>query len=129
MCQRAVRATPQVIARVMYVFRKEGKVMRTRKIRVKMSHAPAPVEITATFVNPGEWFKKRWIVGVGAGFDCIWYVVEGDYEGDVLDNLVDSQWGHIVKTECDHDNTDDCILAGNFGEHVDFDDIRVLERV
>ena len=102
---------------------------RTRKIRVKLPGNPAPTERTATFVNPGEWFKKRWLVGVGVGFSCLFYVVEGDHEQDVLDELVDSDWGHIVKTDCEHDNDEECTFAGNYGEHVDFDDIRVLERI
>ena len=108
---------------------------RTRKIRVKLPGYPAPTEITATFVNPGEWFKKRWLVGVGAGFLCLFYVIEGDCEQDVLDELTDSEWGHIVKTECKHEELEidgylaGCTFAGNYGEHVDFDDIRVLERL
>ncbi len=108
---------------------------RTRKLRVKLPGYSATTKITATFVNPGEWFKKRWLVGVGAGFSCLFYIIEGDCEQDVLDVLVDSEWGHIVKTDCDHDepagplDTNDCTFAGNYSEHVDFDDIRVLERI
>ena len=102
---------------------------RTRKLRLKLSGYSAPTEITATFVNPGEWFGKRWLVGVGVGFSCLFYIIEGGGEDDILDTLVDSEWGHIVKTECEHDSNEDCTFAGNYCEHVDFDDIRVLERL
>ena len=102
---------------------------RTRKLTIRMYDTSEPEVISVTFVNPGDWFHKRWLVGVGAGFSCLFYIVEGDCEQDVLDALVDSEWGHIVKTECEHDNLDDCTLAGNFGEHVDLDDIRVLRRL
>lgn len=130
---------------------------RTRKIKLTLPGRFEPTEEIVTFVNPGEWFKKRWLVGVGAGFSCIFYVVEGGCEQDVIDNLVDSDWGHILKTEekceaCrqvykdypDQDkeplDPDDehlqelwnectCSFAGNYSERVDLDDIQVLQRI
>ena len=102
---------------------------KTRKVRIKFGGNPAPVEISATFVNPGEWFKKRWLIGVGAGFSCLFYIVEADCESDAIDALTDSDWGHIIKTDCEHDNPDNCTYAGNYGDHVDLNDIRVLERI
>jgi len=96
---------------------------RTRKLKCDEG------TITVTFVNPGQWFKRRWLVGVGAGFSCLFYIIEADTDQDALDELVDSEWGHIVKSECDHEDKEDCIYAGNYGDHVDFDDIRVLRRL
>ncbi len=102
---------------------------RTRKTRIKTSVDPAPVERTVTFINPGEWFKKRWLIGVGAGFFCLFYIVEADNESDAIDALTDSDWGPILKTDCDHEDLENCTYAGNYGDHIDLDDIRILERL
>jgi len=108
---------------------------RTRKIRVKLPGNPAPTEILATFVNPGGWFKQRWLVGVGCGISCLFYIVEAGSEGDAIDELVDSDWGHILKTDeqcegCLSQDDDSCVcsFAGNFGERVDLDDVRILDN-
>ena len=102
---------------------------RTRHLNIDLHGNGQLSRELVTFVNPGEWFKKRWLISVGAGFFCLFYIAEWDCEQDVLDALVDSNWGHIVKSECDHENTDDCTFAGNYGEHVDLDDIRILRRL
>lgn len=100
---------------------------RTRKLRTREG------EILATFVNPGEWFSRRWLIGVGAGFYCVFYVVEADCESDAIDELTDSDYGHIIKSEetcpCEDPDQCTCSYAGNFGERVDLDDIRVLRRL
>ena len=99
---------------------------RTRRIHLdQLGEDPQQV----TFVNPGEWFKKRWLIGVGIGFSCLFYIVEADCESDAIDELTDSDWGHIVKSECGHEDREDCSFAGNYGEHVDLDEIRILERL
>jgi hypothetical protein len=117
---------------------------RTRRLELDIHGTGVKHDVLCTFVNPGEWFKKRWLVGVGAGFDCLFYIVEADHEGDAIDALVDSEWGHIVKTDdtcqiCEDMETRDiyqrsydncsCDFAGNYGERVDLDDIRVLRRI
>jgi len=109
---------------------------RTRKLRIKLPGYSASTEILVTFVNPGDWFKQRYLIGVDAGFFCLFYIVEGTDEQCALDELVDSPWGHIVKEEepCPHSEENDwadcdCEFAGNYGDRVDFSDIRILERL
>jgi hypothetical protein len=85
--------------------------------------------------NRGGWFEKTWLVGIGCGFDIHRIVVEADNEQAVIDTLTDSSYGHLIKTDelctaCEAGEMDDCscTYAGNAGERVDLDEIRILAR-
>ena len=86
-------------------------------------------------INRGEWFGKTWFIGIGCGFDIHRIVVEADNEQDAIDTLTDSKYGHLIKTDelchaCDIDDVDNCTceFAGNYGERVNLDEIRILQR-
>jgi hypothetical protein len=85
--------------------------------------------------NRGQWFGRTWLIGIGVGFDCAMIVVEGDNETDIIDTLTDSKYGHLIKTDdicefCERQDYDNCVcsFAGNWGERVNLDDIRIMER-
>ena len=91
--------------------------------------------LTGEYINPEEWFGKTWILGIGFGFDAGYFIIESDNETDVIDEFTDSKFGHLIKTDelceaCKTDNFDNCTCnyAGNFGDRVNLDDIRILER-
>ncbi len=86
-------------------------------------------------INRGEWFGRTWLIGIGCGFDIHRIVVEGDNEQEVIDTLIDSKYGHLIKIDelcdaCQNENYDECTCAraGNCGEVVNLDDIRILQR-
>lgn len=115
-----------------------------------------PVKVDGV-VNLGGWSGKRWLIGVGCGYSCLFYLVGAGNEGDAVDELVDSCHGHVVKVDPDHEEEmerktkvlyeafdkekaeemieedfelrlwRDVERAGNYGEAVDLEDLRVFE--
>lgn len=84
------------------------------------------------YVNPDEWFNKTWLIEIGAGFFSLFYVVEADHESDAIDELTDSEFGHIIKTDelckyCEVDDIDhcECTYAGNYGDRVNLDYVSI----
>ncbi|MEE9594263.1 MAG: hypothetical protein V3V92_02580 [Candidatus Hydrothermarchaeales archaeon] len=87
-------------------------------------------------VNRGQWFGETWLIGIGCGFSTFTLVVEADCEQDAIDELVDSKYGHLLKTDkfceaCAEDDWDHCgcAFAGNYEDRVNLDEVRILERV
>lgn len=84
--------------------------------------------------NRGQWFGKTWLLAIGVGFESINIVVEGDNETDIIDVFTDSSYGHLIKTDdkcsyCESEDYDNCTctFAGNCGERVNLDDIRIFK--
>jgi hypothetical protein len=99
------------------------------------SHGIKEVYRVDRLINRGEWFGRTWLIGIGCGFDIHRIVVEGDNDQDVIDTLTDSKYGHLIKTDelcnaCQNENYDECTCerAGNGGDVVNLDDIRILQR-
>lgn len=85
-------------------------------------------------VNRGEGFGKTWLIGIGCGYYTYMLVAEGDNEQDVIDALTDSKYGHLIKTDevcdaCKNGNYNECTCtrAGNYGDIINLDDIRILK--
>ena len=81
--------------------------------------------------NKGQWFGRTWLVGIGAGFSTMFFLVEGDNESDVIDTFTDSKYGHLVKLtpdEAENLDPDFTTFAGNNSHAVCLDDVRILER-
>jgi len=97
-------------------------------------------------VNRGGWFGKTWLIGIGCGISCHYFVVEADCEQDAIDEFVDSRYGHLIKVDEDEveekEREYEALLAegreeefedwpcrgGNCGVPIDFDDVVVLVR-
>jgi hypothetical protein len=85
-------------------------------------------------IGRGRWFARRWLVGIGMGFECGFLLVESCDESSVIDEIVDNKkWKHwVVSTEpCPHTlNHDecDCMWGGNYGERLDYEE-RIFEKV
>lgn len=102
---------------------------------IKGHYGKSEVYRVDKLVNRGEWFGKTWLIGIGCGFDIHRIVVEGDNEQDVIDTLTDSKYGYLIKTDelcdaCQNKNYDECTCerAGNSGDVINLDDIRILQR-
>ena len=50
-------------------------------------------------VNPGDWFGKSWLIVIGEGPGCNFYVVEADSPSDAIDEFIDSEYGSVVHIE------------------------------
>lgn len=83
-------------------------------------------------ISRGKWWGRRWLVGVGMGFECGLLLVEACDESSVIDEIVDSKkWSRWVVSDepCPHlDNPDecDCQWGGNYGKRLDFEE-RIFE--
>jgi len=104
--------------------------MSTDNARVTFRATLDGHEITGPAVNPGEWFGKLHIIGVGCGFSMFFYAVEAGHDSDAIDALTDSEdHGHIIRldeSDIDPDDDDDDVYrAGNAGEPVDLDNVRI----
>jgi hypothetical protein len=77
--------------------------------------------------NKGQWFGKTWAVVFNEGL-CV--VVEASNEGDVLDALMDSHLGHLIRVPEIEAENDDFIWwrAGNASEAADLSDIAFVVK-
>lgn len=102
-----------------------------KRVNAKVRNWETPIA-NCEYVNEGDWFGKCWLIEIGVGYFSLFYVVEADAPSDAIDALVDSEFGHILKTDelcaaCevdDHDNCQ-CTYAGNFGERVNLDNVYI----
>ena len=98
-------------------------------MKIKSQHFPNGEELTIQgYVNEDGWFGKTWLIGVGCGFSCFFYIVEAGSESDAIDELVDSQWGHMLVIPEEEYDENHHHRAGNAGLPVDLTEVRVLER-
>lgn len=64
-------------------------------------------EFTAVVINPGGWFGKCKLVGVGGCFWPAYFVVEAGNEGDAIDELAESEkWGHLIRVDIEREGAD-----------------------
>jgi hypothetical protein len=55
--------------------------------------------LTATAVNPGEWFGRTWLVSVSAGQNVLHYVIEANSLTNASDMLSESVHGHVIRIQ------------------------------
>jgi hypothetical protein len=101
------------------------------KVKYNGSYGEREVE-NCEYVNREEWFGKTWLIEIGGSYVSLFFVVEADYESAAIDELVDSEWGHLLKTDeqclyCENMNYEncECSFAGNYSERVDLDYVMV----
>jgi hypothetical protein len=82
--------------------------------------------------NRGKWFGKTWLIMIGMGFESFNVIVEADNANDAIDELTDSHYGHLIKTDdtceyCEREDYDRCVctFGGNGGERVDLDNVQI----
>ena len=73
-------------------------------------------------LNEGEWFGRTWLVFVHlGGMSVAKFEIEASCEQDAIDELTDSEYGHlIIKTE---DIQDDDPRGGSCGLPLDLDNV------
>jgi hypothetical protein len=99
-----------------------GTMIESKTVKATITRGNETIEATA--VNPGGWFGKTWLIGIGGGYSTAWYVVEADHESAAIDEFADSEHGHHVNVDesdlADYD-PETCQRAGNDGHVVDLD--------
>ena len=99
------------------------------EVKTKSGNYEVP---TDHLVNEGGWFGQMWLVGIGLGFSCSLFLVEAGCEQSAIDELVDSEFGHLLivpPEDIDDIPEDHRSYGGNEGLVVDLDDVRILEEV
>lgn len=101
-------------------------------ITATCSHTESPVKVRG-LINRGGWFGETYLIGIGCGYSCFFYVVEAGDEQSALDEFVDSKRGHLLIIE-DEDDIKEAeeggwaSYLGNEGVACDLSEVRVLER-
>lgn len=84
-------------------------------------------EITATAINPGNWFGKTWLIELGVTYTPMFFVVEADNVSDAIDELAESEYGHLIVVEDDDlgDYPEDSRQYGPRAQVLDLSHLRV----
>ena len=89
------------------------------------------------YCNEGAWLDyggELWLLGIGAGFDTIFVLIEAQNEQDAMDEYADSEFAYLTEvSEEDHREMPDDELEwhsflGNDCKLHREEDFRILER-
>jgi len=81
--------------------------------------------VIAKYINFNDWFGEAWLLEIGIGYSSLFFVVEAECEEGVIDEMTDSDYGHLIEVSEDDlpEDEDYRTYAGNAGVAVNLDNV------